>query len=61
MDDKSADYVATALADLRGTLETQFKMQQETNELIRALIDQLQQSGQATADLTAAILDKDHQ
>lgn len=59
MDDQAADYVASALHALKSALETQYKLQMETNELIRSLIDTLQQTGQATADLAAAMVEDD--
>jgi hypothetical protein len=41
-----------ALIDLKRSIDKQNELQDETNSLLRALISTLQESGQATADLT---------
>ena len=43
-------------AELKATIEKQIKLQEETNSLLRNLITVLQASGQATAELTEAII-----
>lgn len=57
MNDRAASMVTSALYNLKATLDSQFRMQQETNELLRTLIRTLQQTGQATADLAAAMVE----
>lgn len=47
--------VIEALFSLRDALDAQFKMQQETNELLRSLIRTLQKSERATEELAAAL------
>jgi hypothetical protein len=49
------DDLSDALADLKTAIESQMKLQQQTNELLRALISVPQASGQATADLVEII------
>lgn len=44
--------VYDALVDLKRSIDKQNELQEETNGILRALIGTLQESGQATADLT---------
>lgn len=44
--------VYDALVDLKRSIDKQNELQEETNAILRALIGTLQESGQATADLT---------
>ena len=44
--------VYDALVDLKRSIDKQNELQEETNAVLRALIGTLQESGQATADLT---------
>lgn len=52
------DEVYSALVDLRATIVEQSKVQESTNDLLRALIGSLDQNAQAMADLQEAIQTK---
>jgi hypothetical protein len=47
-----------ALVDLKRSIDKQNELQEETNAILRALIGTLQESGQATADLTELLQKK---
>ena len=47
-----------ALVDLKRSVDKQNELQEETNGILRALIGTLQESGQATADLTELLQNK---
>lgn len=51
MDEETVD----ALIELKEAVEKQSRLQEETNKLLHVLIKVLQQTGQATSDLTEAI------
>lgn len=42
----------SAILDLKRSIDRQNELQEETNTILRGLISTLQESGQATADLT---------
>lgn len=55
MDDGMAEYIGEALEALKKSIDKQNSLQEETNDLLRAMNQSLRNTGQATADLAEVI------
>lgn len=55
MDDGMAEYIGEALYALKKSIDKQNSLQEETNDLLRAMNQSLKNTGQATADLAEVI------